>query len=101
MGSYRLSASAQRDLREIWAFIAAENVAAADRVSVAIIEACKTLGQNPSLGHVDEGLTRKPVRFWTLSEFSNYIIAYRKVRSGIQIMRVVHGRRNLRRILKS
>jgi plasmid stabilization system protein ParE len=100
MATFRLTPSARRDINGICSFIAADNLNAADRVFSAIFEACKALGQNPSLGHLDTALTAKPIRFWTLSQFPNYIIVYRKVRTGVQVLRVVHGRRNLRRILK-
>jgi plasmid stabilization system protein ParE len=76
MGSYRLSPSARRDIHGIWAFIALDSLAAADRVFNSILEACELLAQNASLGHVIVAITLKPIRFWTLADFPNYIIAY-------------------------
>jgi toxin ParE1/3/4 len=100
MAAFRLTARALRDIDRIWLYIARDSVAAADRVENAILDACKTLGQNPSLGHSLVAVTTKPIWFWTLSEYPNYIVTYRRSERGVQILRVVHGRQNLRRILK-
>jgi plasmid stabilization system protein ParE len=100
MARFRLAASALSDIDRIWGFIARDNLAAADQVANAIFDACEMLGQNPALGHAKIDLTRKPIRFWTLAAYPNYIISYRTMEDGVQILRVVHGRRNLPRVLK-
>jgi len=35
------------------------------------------------------------VRSWTVTGFENYLIFYRPVEGGIEILRVVHGARDL------
>ena len=53
MGEYRLrlSAQADRDLRQIVEFIARDNPAAAERVGLALLERAELLKTFPTLGH--------------------------------------------------
>jgi plasmid stabilization system protein ParE len=55
--------------------------------------------RNSFQGHVRPDLTKLPVRFWTLPNYPNYIVAYRPETNPLQILRVLHGKRNVRRIL--
>lgn len=54
------------------------------------------LAQSPGLGHTRDDLTSLPLRFWPV--FS-YLIVYDPARRPIEIVRVLHGARDLRRIL--
>ena len=47
MSRYRLTPKATADLRSIWAYIAADNVEAADRVEEAIYDTCAFLAGMP------------------------------------------------------
>jgi antitoxin ParD1/3/4 len=51
-------------------------------------------------GHIRPDLTTRPLRFWTLTRYSKYIVVYRPERAPIQIIAVLHRKRNLRRVLK-
>ena len=57
MGEYRLrlSAQADRDLREIVEFIARDNPAAAERVGLALLERTEVLKSGPTLGRKVRG----------------------------------------------
>jgi plasmid stabilization system protein ParE len=46
-------------------------------------------------------LTPLPVRFWTIPKCANYVIVYRAETVPLQVVAVLHGRRNLKEILKS
>ena len=46
MNRFELTKSALADLDELWLYIAADNVDAADRVSDAILGACELLAQH-------------------------------------------------------
>jgi antitoxin ParD1/3/4/toxin ParE1/3/4 len=48
------------------------------------------------MGHLREDLTDEPVRFWSL--FS-YVIVYDPETQPLQILRILHSARDLRRIL--
>ncbi len=52
MNRYELTRTALADLDELWLYIAADNVDAADRVSHAILDACELLAQHPLVGPV-------------------------------------------------
>ncbi len=101
MSDYVLTQRAKADIFDIWSFIAADNEEAADRVETAVYDACTFLAGAPMSGHTRPDLTTHPLRFWTLTRFPNYILAYRPETSPIQIIAVLHGKRNLQRILKS
>ena len=45
-------------------------------------------------------LTSRNLRFWTLTRYPNYTIVYRPETTPLQIIAVLHGKRNLRQILK-
>lgn len=94
--SFFLSSRAARDIESIWDFIADDNLDAAGRVRVAILEACRRLGQNPRMGHFRQDLTQAPLRFWAVH---SYLIVYNPDAQPIEIVSVLHGARDIGRIL--
>lgn len=96
MKGFRLSPEAARDIREIWAHIAQDNIKAARRVRLKILHACQGIAENPKIGHRREDLTEKPVRFWPVG---SYMIIYNSARRPIEIVRVVHGARDVPTLL--
>jgi plasmid stabilization system protein ParE len=100
MNLYRLTPQAAADLFSIWSYIAAENSEAADRVETAVYDACAFLGDGPMGGQADKELTDRPVRFWTVQRYPNYLIIYDPHTLPLQIIRILHGMRDLRRILR-
>ena len=52
-------------------------------------------------GQVRKELTSRPVRFWTVQRFPNYLIVYRPDARPLQIIRILHGMRDLNRLLIS
>lgn len=97
--SYRFTPEAAADLFEIWSYIASDNVEAADRVETAIYEACALVAQTPLIGQLRKNLTRLPVRFWTVQPFPNYVLVYRPDAKPLEIIRILHGKRNIQGIL--
>ena len=81
----------ETDLLEIWLYIAEDNPAAADRLLDRIEQACSTLARSPRAGHAREdlgpGVRSHPV--------GRYMIYYRKVTGGIQVVRVLSGYRDI------
>jgi antitoxin ParD1/3/4 len=51
-------------------------------------------------GHCRPDLTTRPLRFWTLSRYPNYVIVYRPEKAPLQIIAVMQGKKNIRRTLK-
>ncbi|HKQ86350.1 MAG TPA: type II toxin-antitoxin system RelE/ParE family toxin [Candidatus Acidoferrales bacterium] len=99
MSDFVLTPIARADLFEIWAYIAEDSETAADRVEQAIYEACASLSSMPLAGHSRPDLTSLPVRFWNLRRYPNFMIVYRPETRPVQIVAVLHGKRNIERIL--
>lgn len=100
MSGYRLTPSAENDLIEIWCYVARDSADAANRVEEAIYDACGLLARSSHTGHVRPDLTRRPVRFWTVSPFKKYVVIYDPDTHPLRILRILHGARNLRAQLK-
>jgi plasmid stabilization system protein ParE len=100
MSDYALTPLAKADIFEIWSYIADDSEETADRVEQAIYDACAFLAEGSMRGHSRSDLTGRSLRFWTLTRYPNYIVAYRPETSPLQVVAVLHGRRNMRRILK-
>jgi plasmid stabilization system protein ParE len=60
-----------------------------------------SLAESPLQGHLRRDLTKRPVRFWTLPKYPNYLIVYNPDARPLAIVRVLHGMRDLKRLLKS
>jgi toxin ParE1/3/4 len=90
------TATARRDLLQIWAYIAVDNLTAADNLLDLIDEKIQLLAESPGLG------PRRPELGRSLRSFpvGHYIIFYRRRRDGILLVRVLHGARNLRRVFR-
>lgn len=93
--SFTRSAEAEQDLIAIWVYVAADDPGAADRLLDRIDEACTQLAEFPDLGtgyeEIRAGLRLFPVR--------NYLILYRRIGSGVEIVRVIHGARQWQNLL--
>ncbi len=103
MNAFRLSPEASQDLTEIFEYIAQDNWEAAERVRVELLEAMRALADMPGKGHRREELTKLPVRFWPVR---SYQIIYRGdaergEASPLEVVAVLHGKRNIRRILRT
>lgn len=97
---FRLTPEALDDLDTIWNFIAADSFEVADEVESAIFAACRRLVLNPRLGTKRVEITPLPVRFWVVTQFPNFVIVYRPGTEPLQIVAILHGKRNLKRVLK-
>lgn len=81
----------------VHAHICADNPDAADRVQEAIFDGFDLLARNPALGRKREFRRHQNIRSWVVTEFTNYLIFYRELPdgSGVEILRVLHGARDL------
>jgi plasmid stabilization system protein ParE len=100
MSAYALTPLAKADIFDIWSFIAEGSENAADLVEQAIYDGCGFLAEGPFRGHSRPDLTNRPLRFWTLTRYPNYTIVYRPETAPLQIIAILHGKRNLGRTLK-
>jgi plasmid stabilization system protein ParE len=93
MSGFVLHPAAYEDLDEIWEYIAADSLDAADRVREEIYEAIQSLVPFPHVGHTRPDLTSRPLRFQTVHE---YIIVYIPDEKPLAVIAVLHGRRSPR-----
>ena len=91
---------AVEDLDTIWHTIAEDNQDAADRVEREILGACHRLAKHPRIGTKREDITPLPVRFWTVTKYPNYVIVYRPDNDPLQVIAVLHGKRELKEVLE-
>jgi len=80
--------------------IAKDSRAAADRVEIEIVAACRRLAKHPLMGTKRQDITQEPVRFWTVAKFPNYVIVYRPETTPLQVLAMLHGRRDLKAVLE-
>jgi toxin ParE1/3/4 len=95
-----IAPAARLDVLEIWNYYAIElaNLEAADRLRDDLFDAIRHLAQQPHLGHLRRDLAKEPLRFWRVRR---YLIIYRSEKSPVEIVRVLHGARDVRAILDS
>jgi antitoxin ParD1/3/4/toxin ParE1/3/4 len=98
-GRFILAAAARADLREISDHIRQDSPAAAKRVRDELRAAMRRLAEMPGLGHRREDLAAidPALRF---SSVYSYLIIYRTETDPLEIVRVLHGARDIRRILE-
>ena len=92
---------ATEDLDSIWWVIAEDNRDAADRVEREILATCHRLAKHPRMGTKRQDITPLTVRFWTVTKFPNYVIVYRPETVPLQVVAVLHGKRDLKEVLES
>jgi toxin ParE1/3/4 len=87
----RRSSKARADLLEIWLYIAERNPAAADRVLDAIEHVCGLIAAQPLSGRERSEIAPGIRSFVVMS----WVIFYRPHDEFVDIVRVVHGARDL------
>ena len=91
MAALFFTRQAREDLIDIWLHIAADDPGAADRVLDRLEMAAMNLIENPRMGPARDDI-RRGLRYLVSD---TYLILYRIVKDGVEIVRVVHGRRDL------
>jgi antitoxin ParD1/3/4 len=95
---YILAPQAAQDLVEIWRYIKNQSsLTMADRVESVIRDRIALLSDNPGAGHWRRDLTNHNVKFF--SAYS-YLIVYRPETKPLQVVSILHGRRDVEKILK-
>jgi toxin ParE1/3/4 len=93
--TFRLRPEAEADIGSIALFISRDNPAAARKWVDDIRLRCQRLGSTPGMGvarfDVRPGLRMFPV--------GNYLILYREIETGVEIVRVLHGARLWQKLL--
>lgn len=95
MARVRVTRAAEADLTEIWTYIAEDAPAAADKCIDKIRETIEMLAHNTGAGRSRDDLTPDMRSF----RVGQYLIFYRIVSPRLDILRVLHGARDFRKIL--
>jgi plasmid stabilization system protein ParE len=69
-------------------------------VEMEIVATCCRLAKHPRMGTMRQDVTPLPVRFWTITKFPNYVIVYRPETVPLQVVAVLHGKRDLKEVLE-
>lgn len=93
---------AQGDIEDIAVYIGQHNPKAADRFVDSVEDAMGFLAEMPELGSLCEFEPTHlvDVRSWTLRKFRKYVILYRPLEDGIEVIRVTQGSQELETLLK-
>ncbi|MEP0924824.1 type II toxin-antitoxin system RelE/ParE family toxin [Leptolyngbya sp. ST-U4] len=87
---------AELDLLDIWDYIADDSLDRADEFLDRIEGKLETLALNPGMGRRREellpGLRSFPI--------ANYVVFYREIKDGIDVIRVLHGSRDIEEIFR-
>ena len=95
---YVLAPEAAEDLVEIWRYIKQQSsLEMADHVESVIRERILFLAQNPGAGHWRKDLTDISVRFFPIY---SYLVVYRAETKPLQIVAILHGRRDVEKVPK-
>jgi toxin ParE1/3/4 len=91
MGRIRRTPRADQDLEEIWFFVAQDDPVAADRWLDTLEDKLGLLANSPLMGPTRPDIAPE-LRYHPVG---NYLLLYRIVSGGIEVVRVVHGARDL------
>jgi toxin ParE1/3/4 len=82
---------AEADIIEIWATIAGDSPSAADRWVDRLDEQLRLLAGQPMMGRARDELVPGVRSF----PFGNYVVFYARLDDGIDVIRVLHGARDI------
>ena len=97
MNQFVLTPSAEDDIREILDYIERDNPSAVTRVHDGLLDGMRLIAERPGIGHIRTDLSSEAVRFWGVL---SYLIIYRPETKPVQIVRVLRGKRDVRRLLE-
>jgi plasmid stabilization system protein ParE len=93
-----VSPTAADDLEDIWAYLAekaSEEIAA--RTIERLVQEFAKLAEDPGIGHLRRDLTPLPLHFFFIEP---YLVIYQRNLSPLPIHAVLHGARDVRKILR-
>src|SRR5688572_24697984 len=98
MSRYSITPQAREDLYSIIDYVQQQSSQAAEKLLDSIENAMDRLGGNPGIGHLREDLHDETLRIWPVHSI---LIVYRFDVKPIQIIRILHGARDLGSILEA
>ncbi len=92
MKPYRVARLADFDLDEIWLYIARKSVSAADRQLAKLHKTFQLIATHPDMGEQRPEFAGGDCRSFSAG---SYVVYYRKFDGGVEVVRVVHGARDM------
>ena len=94
--------AARLDLLQHFVYIGENNLDAARRFLTAAQDACKALARMPGMGALRDFDNPEwaQLRSWPIKGFENFLIFYLPTPTGIDVVRVIHGAQDLRRVFE-
>ena len=96
MSQFRISTQAAQDIGNIWKYVAPNNLKAANRLFDTLRESFPKLAKFPQLGRERSELAP----FLRTFPVKNYLIFYRPIDEGIEIVRILHGSQDIETIFQ-
>jgi toxin ParE1/3/4 len=96
MPTVKVAAAAEEDLRKIWAYVAEHNAEAANKLIKEIISKFAILRDYPHTGREQSRLLVNLRSFL----IKDYFIFYQPFEGGVEILRVLHGSRDIENIFE-
>jgi toxin ParE1/3/4 len=95
----RVSAEVEAELDAIWSYVATESgdTEVADRLVDSITDHFSVLSKHPELGRTRDYDLRPGLRSLSVGQ---YVILHRIEKRDVLILHVLHGRRNLKKLLQ-
>ncbi|MBD2629816.1 type II toxin-antitoxin system RelE/ParE family toxin [Trichormus variabilis] len=96
MSQFRISTQATRDIENIWKYVAQNNSKAADKLFDILRTTFPKLAKFPQMG------IERPELAAFLRSFpvKSYLIFYRPIDQGIEIVRILHGSQDIEGIFQ-
>jgi toxin ParE1/3/4 len=93
---------ARHDVDEIALYIALDSLESALRFTDAAEEAFSRLADFPGAGarHPTGNPAFAELRIWPIKGFRKYLVCYRPLPDGIEVLRVIHGARDVDRVFR-
>lgn len=96
---YVLAPQAARDLVDIWHYIKEQSSETlANRVESVIRDSILLLSRSPGAGHWRRDLTDQDVKFFSVY---SYLVVYRPQTKPLQVVSILHGKRDVAALLKN
>ncbi|MCY7346669.1 MAG: type II toxin-antitoxin system RelE/ParE family toxin [Pyrinomonadaceae bacterium] len=88
---------AERDIEECFVYIGEDNLDIAVHFLVAVEDGIEQISRNPFIGSIRNFTNSqiKNLRMWSVRDFTDYQIFYKVEEETIEIIRVLHGARDL------
>ncbi|MBD0266461.1 MAG: type II toxin-antitoxin system RelE/ParE family toxin [Tolypothrix sp. Co-bin9] len=96
MSRFRISTQAAQDIKNIWKYVAPNNLKAANKLFDTLRESFAKLAKFPQLGRERSELAP----FLRSFPVKSYLIFYRPIDEGIEIVRILHGSQDIKTIFQ-